>query len=118
MVIWAFMTLADYFRGERIRGRVIDVYSDENRIGAVVEADNGSRYTVNFSMGDNLYNFFGLFAPPSDRQQNLERLIKPQLYIDVSAEYSKNPFKSAYRLHQVSSSPIYSQQNLRALAYK
>jgi hypothetical protein len=112
------MALVDYFRGERIRGRVIDVYNtDKNHLGAVVEADNGSRYTVNFSMGNNIFNLYGLFAPLSDRRQNLERLIKPEVYIDVATDYSKNPFKAAYKLNQVSSQPIYNQQASRAIAY-
>jgi hypothetical protein len=112
------MALVDYFRGERIRGRVIDVYNtDKDHLGAVVEADNGSRYTVGFSVGNNLFNLYGLFAPRSGRRQNLERLIKPEVYIDVATDYSKNPFKAAYRLNQVSSQPIYNQQRSRALAY-
>jgi hypothetical protein len=110
------MALVDYFRGERIRGRVIDVYNtDKNHLGAVVEADNGSHYAINFSAGNNLFNLYGLFAP--GRRQNLERLIKPEVYIDVAAEYSKTPFKTAYRLNLVSSQPIYNQQRSRALAY-
>jgi len=107
------MALVDYFRGERIRGRVIDVYNTENDIAAVVEADNGSRYAVNFSVGNNLFNLYGLLAP---QQKSLEKLIKPEVYIDVAAQYSKNPFKTAYRLNQVSSRPIYNQQ-ARAFAY-
>ena len=110
------MALVDYFRGERIRGRVIDVYNtDKNNIAAVVEADNGSRYAVNFSTGNNLLNLYGLISTPV-RRENLERLIKPDVYIDVGAQYSKNPFKTAYRLNQVSSKPIYNQQ-ARAFAY-
>ena len=102
------MAFVDYFRGERIRGRVIDVYNTEkNDIGAVVDADNGSRYSVNFSVGNNLFYLYGLFAP--GRRQNLERLIKPDLYVDVTTEYSKNPFKAAFKLNQVSSQPIYKQ---------
>lgn len=109
------MALVDYFRGERIRGRVIDVYDTEkNDIAAVVEADNGSRYTVNFSVSSNLSNLYGFLAP---QRKSLEKLIKPELYIDVAAQYSKNPFKAAYRLNQVSSQPIYNQQASRALAY-
>ena len=58
------MALVDYFRGERIRGRVIDVYNtDKNDIAAVVEADNGSRYAVNFTLGNNLFNLYGILAP-------------------------------------------------------
>ena len=111
------MAFVDYFRGERIRGRVIDVYNtDKNDIGAVVEADNGSRYAVNFNVNKNIFNLCGLFAP--GRRQNLERLIKPEVYIDVATEYSKNPFKAAYRLNQVSSQPIYNQQRSGALAYR
>jgi hypothetical protein len=65
LCIWLCMALVDYFRGERIRGRVIDVYNtDKNNLGAVVEADNGSRYAVNFSVGNNLFNLYGLLAPP------------------------------------------------------
>jgi len=107
------MALVDYFRGERIRGRVIDVYNTDNDISAVVEADNGSRYAVNFSMGNNLFNLCGLFAP---QRKSLEKLIKPEMYIDVAAQYSKNPFKTAYRLNQVSSKPIYNQAS-RPFAY-
>ena len=111
------MALVDYFRGERIRGRVIDVYNtDKNDIAAVVETDNGSRYAVNFSAGNNLFNLYGLLAPPA-RRENLERLIKPEVYVDVGAQYSKNPFKTAYKLNQVSSRPIYNQQASRAIAY-
>ena len=68
------MALVDYFRGERIRGRVIDVYNtDKNNLGAVVEADDGSRYSVNFNVGTkpNLLNLYGLFAPHSGGRQNL-----------------------------------------------
>ena len=107
------MALIDYFRGERIRGRVIDVYNTENDIEAVVEADNGSRYAVNFSVKNNLSNLYGLLAP---QRKSLEKLIKPEMYIDVAAQYSKNPFKTAYRLNQVSSKPIYNQAS-RAIAY-
>jgi hypothetical protein len=103
------MALVDYFRGERIRGRVIDVNNTEkNDIAAVVEADNGSRCALNFSVGNNLFNLHGLFAPPA-RRQNLQRFMKPEMYIDVATQYSKNPFKAAYRLNQVSSQPIYKQ---------
>ena len=107
------MALVDYFRGERIRGRVIDVYNTDEDIEAVVEADNGSRYAVNFSAGNNLSNLYGLLAP---QRKSLEKLVKPQMYIDVAAQYSKNPFKTAYRLNQVSSKPIYNQAS-RAFAY-
>ena len=109
------MSLVDYFRGERIRGRVMDVYNTENDISAVVEADNGSRYAVNFTLGNNLFNLYGILAPC--RRENLQRLIKPEVYIDVGAQYSKNPFKTAYRLNQVSSQPIYNQHASRAIAY-
>ena len=79
------MALVDYFRGERIRGRVIDVYNTEkNDIGAVVEADNGSRYIVNFSVINNLSNLYGLLAP---QRKSLEKLINPEVYIDVAAQY-------------------------------
>jgi len=107
------MALVDYFRGERIRGRVIDVYNTDEDIEAVVEADNGSRYAVNFSAGNNLSNLYGLLAP---QRKSLEKLIKPEMYIDVAAQYSKNPFKTAYRLNQVSSKPIYNQAS-RAFAF-
>ena len=107
------MALVDYFRGERIRGRVIDVYNTDNDISALVEADNGSRYAVNFSVGNNLFNLYGILAP---QRKSLEKLIKPEVYVDVGAQYSKNPFKTAYRLNQVSSKPIYNQQ-ARAFAY-
>ena len=109
------MALVDYFRGERIRGRVIDVYNtDKNDIAAVVEADNGSRYAVNFTLGNNLFNLYGILAP---QRKSLEKLIKPEVYVDVGAQYSKNPFKTAYKLNQVSSRPIYNQQASRAIAY-
>ena len=107
------MALVDYFRGERIRGLVVDVYNTDEDIAAVVEADNGSRYAVNFSVGNNLSNLYGLLAP---QRKSLEKLVKPQMYIDVAAQYSKNPFKTAYRLNQVSSKPIYNQAS-RAFAY-
>ena len=107
------MALVDYFRGERIRGRVIDVYNTDEDIEAVVEADNGSRYAVNFRVGNNLSNLYGLLAP---QRKSLEKLIKPEMYIDVAAQYSKNPFKTAYRLNQVSSRPIYNQVS-RAIAF-
>jgi hypothetical protein len=107
------MALIDYFRGERIRGRVIDVYNTDNDIAAVVEADNGSRYAVDFSVKNNLSNLYGLLAP---QRKSLEKLVKPQMYIDVAAQYSKNPFKTAYRLNQVSSKPIYNQAS--AFAYR
>ena len=107
------MALIDYFRGERIRGQVVDVYNTDDNIAAIVEADNGSRYAVNFSAGNNLFNLYGLLSP---RRKSLEKLVKPQMYVDVAAQYSKSPFKTAYRLNQVSSKPIYSQQ-ARAIAY-
>ena len=107
------MALIDYFRGERIRGRVIDVYSTDNDVGAVVEADNVSRYAVNFSVKNNLSNLYGHLTP---QRKSLEKLKKPEMYIDVAAQYSKNPFKTAYRLNQVSSKPIYNQAS-RAIAY-
>jgi hypothetical protein len=108
------MALIDYFRGERIRGRVIDVYNtDKNDIAAVVEADNGSRYAVNFRVENNISNLYGLLAP---RRKSLEKLIKPEVYVDVGAQYSKNAFKTAYRLNQVSSQPIYNQAS-RAFAF-
>lgn len=62
-----------------------------------------------------LQNQYGLLAP--GRRQNLERLIKPELYIDVATEYLKNPFKAAYKLNQVSSQPIYNQQRSGEFAY-
>ena len=108
------MALIDYFRGERIRGQVVDVYNTDEDIAAVVEADNGSRYAVNFSVGNNLSNLYGLLAP---QRKSLEKLVKPQMYVDVATGYSKNPFKRAYRLNQVSSRPIYNQQPSRAFAY-
>ena len=107
------MALIDYFRGERIRGQVVDVYNTDDNIAAVVEADNGSRYAVNFRVDNNLSNLYGLLAP---QRKSLEKLVKPQMYIDVAAQYSKNPFKTAYRLNQVSSKPIYNQAS--AFAYR
>lgn len=113
------MALVDYFRGERIRGRVIDVYeTDKKKLSAVVEADNGSRYAVYFAVDNNLFNLYGLFVPLSDRRQTLDRLIKPEVYVDIVTEYSKNPFKLAYKLNQVSSRPIYNQQSSGAFAYQ
>jgi hypothetical protein len=45
------MALVNYFRGKRIRGRVIEVYNpDKNDIRAVVEADNGSGYALSLSV--------------------------------------------------------------------
>jgi predicted nucleotidyltransferase len=107
------MAFVDYFRGERIRGRVIDVYDTDSDIAAVVEAGNGSRYSVNFKVENNLSNLYGLLVP---QRKSLEKLVKPQMYIDVAAQYSKSPFKTAYRLNQVSSKPIYNQA--RAFAYR
>jgi hypothetical protein len=107
------MALMDYFRGERIRGRVVEVYNTDEDIEAVVEADNGSRYAVNFSVGNNLSNLYGLLAP---RRKSLEKLVKPHMFVDVAAQYSNNPFKAAYRLNQVSSRPIYNQAS-RTIAY-
>ena len=107
------MALIDYFRGERIRGRVIDVYNTDDNIAAVVEGYNGRRYAVNFNLEKKPSNLYGLLAP---QRKSLEKLVKPQMYIDVAAQYSKNPFKTAYRLNQVSSKPIYNQAS-RAFAY-
>jgi hypothetical protein len=42
--------------------------------------------------------------------------MKPEVYIGVAAQYSKNPFKTAHKLNQVSSRPIYNQEASRAFA--
>ena len=83
---------------------------------AVQEEPGVWKFAVNFTMGNNLFNLYGLLAPPA-RRENLERLIKPEVYVDVGAQYSKNPFKTACKLNQVSSRPIYNQQPSRAIAY-
>ena len=75
------MALIDYFRGERIRGRVVEVYNTDDNIAAVVEADNNRRYAVSFRADNNLSNLYGLLAP----RKSLEKLGKPQMYVDVAA---------------------------------
>ena len=84
---------------------LLEVYNTDEDIAAVVEAGNGSRYAVNFRVKNNLSNLYGLLAP---QRKSLEKLVKPQMYIDVAAQYSKNPFKTAYRLNQASRMFAYS----------
>lgn len=69
------MLLSDYFRGERIRGRVTDVYNtDKNHLEADLEADNGDRYIVRFNVG----------TKPKNLQ---DQSLNSELYLTISIPF-------------------------------
>ena len=107
------MSLLDYFRGETVRGKVVDKYSLKNgNIGLVIEDNNSyERYHVEFKdgyEGPRAENLFGLMKEPfSEKAEYLDRLIEKNDSIELTMSYSKGPFRQAYQLNSVSKIPFY-----------
>jgi hypothetical protein len=107
------MALLDLFRHEYIKGKVIDKYSLSNgNIGVIIDDDSShKRYHVEFRggyEGPGIENLFGLVKEPfSDKTENLDKLIDRDDTVELTVSYSKGPFREAYRLHSVSSQPLY-----------
>jgi hypothetical protein len=107
------MSLLDLFRHEYIKGTVIDKYSLNNgNIGVIIDDDSShKRYHVEFRdgyKGPAVENLFGLVKEPfSNKTEYLDKLIDKDDSVELTVSYSKGPFREAYRLHSVSSQPVY-----------
>ena len=107
------MSLLDYFRGETVRGKVVDKYNLKNgNIGLIIDDYNtNKRYHVEFKdgyKGPRAENLFGLVKDPfSNKTEYLDKLIEKNDSVELTVSYSKGPFREAYQLHSVSSSPSY-----------
>jgi hypothetical protein len=105
------MSIIDYIRGEYVKGKVVDKYSLNNgNIGMVVD-DIGTkkRYHVEFKDGykgpaiDNLFGF--LKDPFAEKTDPIDKLIKKGDFVELTLNYSKGPFRQAYKIHSVSGIP-------------
>jgi hypothetical protein len=111
------MSLLDLFRQKYMSARVIDKYRTSNgSIGLILEGyDDQKRYHVKFTdgyKGPNIENLYGLLSKPfSGKTEYLDRLIYKGDEIELTVSYSKDPFRKAYRLYSVSSSPAYNRPN-------
>ena len=107
------MSLLDYFRGEYVKGRVVDKYSLGNRnIGLIID-DIGAnkRYHVEFKdgyKGPGINNLFGLLKDPfSSKTESIDKLVEKGDSIGLTVSYSKGPFRQAYKIHYVSGASPY-----------
>ena len=119
------MSLLDYFRGETVRGKVVDKYNLKNgNIGLIIDDYNShERYHVEFKdgyRGPTVENLFGLVKEPfSKKTEYLDKLIEKKDSVELTVSYSKRPFREAYRLYSVSRSPSYKRpQNLIQPPYR
>ena len=107
------MSLLDLFRHEYIKGKVVDKYSLNNgNIGVIIDDDSShKRYHVEFRdgyEGPGIENLFGLVKEPfSNKTEYLDKLIDKDDSVELTVNYSKGPFREAYRLHSVSRQPVY-----------
>jgi hypothetical protein len=107
------ISLLDLFRQEYVKGKVIDKYSLSNgNVGLIISDDNShKRYHVEFRdgyKGPGVENLFGLVKEPfSNKTEYLDRLIDEDDSVELTVSYSKGPFRQAYRIHSVSSQPVY-----------
>ena len=102
------MSLLDLLRQEYLKGRVIDKYRlPDGNIGLIIDPDGTrKRYHVRFvddyRSRPCIENLFGLLKDPfSGKTEYLDKLINKGDYIELTASYSKSPFREAYRIHSV-----------------
>jgi len=107
------MSLLDMLRQEYVKGRVVDKYRLENgNVGLIIVRDGTyKRYHVQFRDGYGgscIENLFGLLREPfSGKTGHVDRLVSKGDYIELTASYSRGPFREAYRVHSVSKRPGY-----------
>ena len=107
------MSLLDMLRQEYVKGKVVDKYRLENGNVGLIIAQDGTyrRYHVQFQdnyRGPCIENLFGLLKEPfSGKTGHVDRLIHKGDYIELTASYSRGPFREAYRVHSVSKRPRY-----------
>ena len=116
------MSLLDLLRQEYVKGKVIDKYRlPDGNIGLIIDQDGThNRYHVQFRDDYRarpcVENLFGLLKDPfSGKTEYVDRLVNKGDYIELSASYSKGPFREAYRLHSVQSA---SNKDLRRRAQR
>jgi len=103
------MSLLDMLRQEYVKGRVVDKYRLENgNVGLIIVRDGTyKRYHVQFRdgyRGPCIENLFSLLKDPfSGKTEYVDRLVNKRDYIELTASYSRGPFREAYRVHSVSS---------------
>ncbi len=103
------MSLLDLLRQEYVKGKVVDKYRLENgNVGLIIAQDGTNRrYHVQFRddyRGPGIDNLFGLLKEPfSGKSEYVDRLVNKDDYVELTASYSRGPFREAYRLHSVQS---------------
>jgi len=101
------MSLLDLLRQEYVKGKVVDKYRLENGNVGLIIAQNGTnrRYHVHFRddyRGPSIEDLFGLLKEPfSGKSEYVDRLVNKGDYVELTASYSRGPFREAYRLHSV-----------------
>ena len=101
------MSLLDLLRQEYVKGKIVDKYRLENgNVGLIIARDGThSRYHVQFRdnyRGPCIENLFGLLKDPfSGKGEHVDRLVNKGDHIELTASYSRGPFREAYRVHSV-----------------
>ena len=101
------MSLLDLLRQEYVKGKVVDKYRLENGNVGLILAQNGTyrRYHVQFRdnyRGPCIENLFGLLKEPfSGKSEYVDRLVNKGDHIELTASYSRGPFREAYRVTSV-----------------
>ena len=119
------MSWLDYFRGEYLKGKVVDKYRLGNRsLGLIIdEFGTNNRYHVEFkdgSKGLGFDNLYGLLKDPfSSKTECLDKLIEKGDSISLTVSYSKSPLRQAYKIHYVSAASTYkTKSKAKDLPYK
>jgi len=116
------MALIDYLRGEYISGKVMDKYTCGNgNIGVVVQQKGTyKQYHVEFrddKQQPGIGNLYGLLNNPfNQKTDSIDRLINKGDDIEMTVDYSRSPFRNAYRIHSASHPRTYRIPN--KLTYK
>ncbi len=105
----------------------MDKYRLENgNVGLIIDQDGThNRYHVQFRddyrTRSCVENLFGLLKDPfSGKTEHLDRLVNKGDYIELTARYSRGPFRETYRLHSVSRDrePYKSPRRIISLPYR
>ena len=118
------MSLIDLFRGEYVKGKVVDKYSLNNgNIGLILDdTSTKKRYHVEFKdgyKGPGIENLYGLLKDPfSSKTDFIDKLIEKGDSIGLTVSYSKSPFRQAYKLHYVLTPPYKTKGRSADLPYK
>jgi len=105
------MSILDVFRGEYVKGKVVDKYSlDNGNIGLVIDDISAQkRYHVEFKdeyKGPCTENLFGFLKDPfASKTDPIDKLINKGDFVELTLGYSKGPLRQVYKIHSVSGTP-------------